>query len=160
MRRGIQASGGRVARLVSAVALTLCLLGCDLWAEPVPLLTGSLSCYAGGEGGPTALLVVDPKYGTSFDGRPVMWPQGYTARRAWGEVVVLDATGNVKATTGRTYHISSAFAPELVPADDGSGVPEPTNAFPAAADCGYAWDFIDCTAGTSVPGSPAEQWCH
>jgi hypothetical protein len=90
-----------------------------------------------------------------------MWPEGYTARPAGAEIVVLDAKGNVKATTGRTYHISYAYAPALTyPTNDALGEgPKPTNAFPAAADCGYAWDFIDCTAAPSAPGSPADQYC-
>jgi hypothetical protein len=139
--------------ITTTLALALFLAGCV--REPVPLLTGSLSCYAGGESGPTGRLVVDPTYGTSFNGQPVMWPEGYTARRAGGEVEVLDANGNVKATTGRTYHISFAFAPALLPNDDGSfDYAGPTNAFPAAVDCGYAWDFIDCTA------APADRYCR
>jgi hypothetical protein len=145
-------------RVISSIAIALCLLGCDVSGE-VPLLTGSLGCYAGGESGPTAPLVIDPTYGTSFAGRPVMWPLGYTARRFGNEVVVLDAKGNVKATTGRIYHISLAYSPALVPGDDGSlEGPEPTNAFPAAVDCGYEWDFVDCSA-PSAPGSPAERYC-
>jgi len=123
--------------------------------ESVPLLTGDVGCYAGGEGGPTGLLVAEPRYGTSFVGRPVMWPRGYTARRAGSEVEVVGADGRVKATTGRTYHISVGPAPELVPNDDGSfDYDGPTNAFPAAADCPYHHDFIDCTA------DPRDMWCQ
>jgi hypothetical protein len=148
-------------RIVACLALALSLLGCygggasALPGESVPLLTGALTCYAGGEGGPTALLVVDPKYGTSLNGQPVMWPKGYTARRAGSEVDVLDTQGKVIATTGRTYHISRAYAPELFPNDDGSfdGTPPPS-AFPAAADCTYHHDFIDCTA------NPTDMWCQ
>ena len=148
-------------RVVSSVALALSLLGCYAGGasappgESVPLLTGALSCYAGGEGGPTAPLVVDPKYGTSFNGQPVMWPSGYTARRAGSEVEVLNTHGKVIATTGRTYHIAHAYAPELVPNDDGSfdGTPPPS-AFPAAADCTYPFDFVDCTA------NPTDSWCQ
>ncbi len=86
-----------------------------------------------------------------------MWPAGYTARRLGTEVIVLDTQGNVKATTGRTYHISQAFAPTLMREDDGSysgpGTPPPSDAFPAAADCTYHHDFIDCTA------NPTDSWC-
>jgi hypothetical protein len=151
-------------RLNTTLALALCVLGCGAKAPPrdsVPLLTGSLGCWAGGEQGSTAPLVADQVYGTSFGGRPVMWPGGYTARRVGTEVAVLDANGNIKATTGRTYHISYAYAPALTyPTNDASGDrPKPTNVFPAAADCGYAWDFIDCTAAASAPGSPADQYC-
>ena len=149
--------GDHMLRVVSSVALALSLLGCGSAAPPgesVRLLTGDLSCYAGGEGGPTAPLLAEPEYGTSFDGRPVMWPTGYTARRVGTEVVVLDTQGKVKATTGRTYHISHAFALMLIPDDAGSLGFEPANALPAAADCPYHHDFIDCTA------NPTDSWCQ
>jgi hypothetical protein len=123
--------------------------------ESVPLLTGDLGCYAGGEGGPTAPLIAEPQYGTSFAGKPVMWPTGYSARRFGAEVQVLDRHGKVKATTGRTYHISQAFAPALIPNDDGPfEAPGPHDAWPAAADCTYHHDFIDCTA------NPTDAWCQ
>ena len=115
-------------RVSTTFALALCLLGCSLApGEPVALLTGVNPdyCYAGGEQGVTALLIVDPTHGTSFDGRPVMWPVGFTGRRVGAEVEVLDAQGNVKATTGRTYHISYAPAPDSAQA---------INAFPAAVE--------------------------
>jgi hypothetical protein len=62
--------------------------------------------------------------------------------------MVLDGDGNVKATTGRTYHISRAYAP-----DDGMYGPYKDDAFPVAADCTYHHDFIDCTA------NPTDMWC-
>ncbi len=141
--------------------MALSLLGCSPagliapLGEPVPLLTGDLGCYAGGEGGPTAPLLAEPQYGTSFFGKPVMWPSGYTARRVGTEVAVIDTKGNVKATTGRIYHISQAYAPVLIPNDDGTFVgPGPHDAWPAAADCTYHHDFIDCTA------NPTDMWCQ
>ena len=90
-----------------------------------------------------------------------MWPSGYTARRVGGQVVVLDAAGNGRATTGRTYHISFAYVPGIIPNDDGSHAgSDPANPFPAAVDCGYAWDFIDCTdAASAAAGSPAGKYC-
>lgn len=133
-------------RPIALAAATLLLAGCLLPSSTVPLLTGNLGCYAGGEGGATGQLVPDPENGTSFLGRPVMWPDGYTARRSGAEVVVLDARGNVRAITGRTYHISHAFSPGVIPGDDGP--------FPAAVECGYHWDFIDCTA------NPTDSWCR
>jgi|SRR5262245_18666751 len=155
-------------RLVGSAALALALLGCYAGgastrvAAPtpspgaVPLLTGALSCYAGGEGGATAPLLAEPQYGTSWLGMPVMWPSGYTARRAGSEVEVLDTQGKVIATTGRTYRISRAYAPELFPNDDGSfeGTPPPPSAFAAAAGCPYDHDFIDCTS------NPTDMWCQ
>lgn len=137
-------------RIITTLALAFCLLGCGAKpppGDPIELLTARLGCYAGGEGGGTALLVADPKYGTSFSGRPVMWPVGYTARRVGTEVMVLDGDGNVKATTGRTYHISQAYEP-----DEGYG-PYKDDALPAAVGCGYHHDFIDCTA------NPTDLYC-
>ena len=124
-------------RVATILALAVCLVGCGS-GRPVKLLTGvGEACYAGGEQGATAQLVVDESYGTRFAGRPVMWPIGFTARRAGAEVEVLDADGNVRATTGRIYHISLAPAPYLA---------QSMNAYPAAVNCGYGWDFVDCTA--------------
>ena len=134
------------------LGVALSLAGCAT-RERIPLLTGALGCYAGGEGGGTGLLVADPTYGTSFGGQPVMWPEGYSGRHAGSEIEVLDALGRVKATTGRIYHISFASAYGL---DNGSGSLTsvgPANAYPAAVDCGYHHDFIDCTA------APTDQYC-
>jgi hypothetical protein len=149
-------------RVIGSVALALSLLGCYAGGasappgESVPLLTGALSCFAGGEGGATGPLLAEPQYGTSWLGMPVMWPSGYTARRAGSEVEVLDTQGKVIATTGKTYRISRAYAPELFPNDDGlfEGTPPPPSAFPAAADCSYPFDFVDCTA------NPTDSWCQ
>ena len=124
-------------RAAATLALAVGVLGCGA-GGPVKLLTGvGEACYAGGEQGATAPLVVDLQHGTSFAGRPVMWPIGFTARRAGAEVEVLDAEGNVRATTGRIYHISLAPAPYIA---------QSMNAYPAAVNCGYGWDFVDCTA--------------
>lgn len=107
--------------------------------DPVPLLTDDLLCYAGGESGVTDTLKADATYGTSFAGRAVMWPTGYTAvRGSDGEVSVLDRSGAVRAVTGRKYHISVAFSRSVL---ESSGT-----AYVAAVECPYPWDFIDCTA--------------
>jgi hypothetical protein len=132
---------GRIA-LAAAVLL---LAGCQAQGESVRLLTGELGCYAGGEGGGTGPLLPDRESGTSFLGMPVMWPDGYTARRVGSAVVVLDSHRNIRAITGRTYHISRAYSPTVTPGDGGP--------FPAAVECGYHWDFIDCTA------NPIDTWC-
>lgn len=139
-------------RMTAALAPLMFLAACGSGPPggAVPLLTAALGCYAGGEQGMTAALVADPHVGTTFNGRPVMWPSGYTARHVGGEVEVLDARGNVKATTGRSYHISRAYAPMI--RDDA------TAPYPAAVECGYPWDFIDCTDG-AAPGSPADRYC-
>lgn len=129
------------------LALGLVLAGCGAMGPRIPLLTNpdaTGACYAGGEQGITAQLIADPTYGTSFAGQPVMWPHGYTAHQAGAEVDVFDASGSVKATTGRTYHISYAPPPANI---------QPANAFVAAAGCPYPWDFVDCSA------DPARQYC-
>lgn len=148
-------------RVLSSVAMALSMLGCSSaglsapLGESVPLLTGDLGCYAGGEGGGTARLLAEPQYGTSWLGKPVMWPSGYTARRVGTEVAVIDKQGNVKATTGRTYHMSRAYSEALTPNDDGTFKgPGPHDALPVAADCSYHHDFIDCTA------NPTDMWCQ
>lgn len=130
------------------VVIGLVLAACGPTGPRTPLLTYPdviAACYAGGEQGITADLVADPTYGTTFAGRPVMWPHGYTARLAGAEVEVLDASGNVKAKTGRTYHLSYAPPPENL---------KPSNAFVAAAGCSYPWDLVDCSA------DPGNQYCR
>ena len=111
-------------RAAAALALALCLVGCDWMAigERVELLTGDPLAGGSGEGAcytnwTTGLLVVDAKYGTaivieSFPGDPeggatipVMWRPGYTGRRSGSEVVVLDPAGSVVATTGNKYKL-------------------------------------------------------
>jgi hypothetical protein len=145
--------------VTTALGLALCLIGCAASGEPVDLLTGvdAISCYAGGETGMTGPLVVDPTYGTSFNGKPVMWRTGFTARRAGGEVEVLDSAGKVVATTGRLYHIS--IAP--VSSEEKRRLMETIGAYPAAAECGYAWDFIDCgtPANPSAPSKDVASYC-
>lgn len=121
--------------LLSLVALAA---GCGALNEPVPLLTDEIACFAGGETGATDTLVADARSGTRFAGLPVIWPKGYTAHRAGPDVVVVDAGGTVRAVTGRTYHISHAWAR--------SGVMNDGSTYAAAVECGYAWDFVDCTA--------------
>ena len=125
-------------RAAAALAFALLLAGCGPSGEPVELLTGDSACYLGGEQGVTGELVAGGPYGTMFNGDTVMWPKGYTGRRAGDEIEVLDADGGVRATTGRTYHIASAWASQLPP-DVG-------NPLAAAVECGYPQDFVDCDA--------------
>jgi hypothetical protein len=139
-----------VLRVLTALALALCLFGCQSTAEPVKLLTGVDGCWAGGESssGITGVLVRDPNSGTSINNSPIMWPVGFTGRRDGAEVEVLDAGGNVVATTGRTYHLSMGMVSGKAASTDIGG------SFPAAANCGYPWDFIDCTAAAEATGLP------
>jgi len=93
--------------------------------EPVNLLTGDAGGYTQWHANGVrsclglnirGLLVVDEKYGTAIDSpqagvapMPVMWPLGFTGRRAGSEVEVLDPTGDVVATTGRNYRLDGGF---------------------------------------------------
>jgi|SRR5215212_4124815 len=134
-----------------ALALLL-LLGCDATStDRVELLTGLDSCYAGAQspnfGG---LLISDPEYGTRIDGRPVMWPSGYTGRRVGTEVEVVDQSGNLVARTGREYRIS----PAPVPGGEAGLLFERIGAV-GAPNC-YPWDFVDCAAVADGTGDPAE----
>ena len=87
-----------------------------------PLLTdssGRVGCYLSFTEGP---LVVDPTYGTAivgtsgpvqnFEPEPVMWPNGYQARRSGSEIEVLDQSGRVVARTGTSIHIAGGSTEE------------------------------------------------
>ena len=136
-------------RLLTTLALGSCLLACQLvTGEPVQLLTGVDSCWAGGETGVKSTLLVDPDYGTSFDGMPVMWPVGFTGLRIRSEVRVLDKAGNLVATTGKEYFMSRG----RVESPESAKLVETLRAFPAAANCPYPWDLVDC--GSTASPSP------
>jgi hypothetical protein len=155
-------------RVAIVLGLALVLVGCGSAAssssvpsqgasgEAVALLTDTVGCYAGGEesGAVIGVLVPEPSAGTAIrrtldrGDMPILWPLGYTARRVGTEIEVLDTHGEIKATTGRTYFISPGMP---------GGKPGPRlvgGALPAAADCGYPWDFIDCTATAADTGEP------
>ena len=79
-------------RVLTTVAVAVSLAGCGL-------LRGS--------------VVADPTTGSPVvigdeSTHEVKWPKGFTARRAWTETEVLDATGNVVLTTGARYWICPA----------------------------------------------------
>jgi hypothetical protein len=141
MGRGVAMRHAGIALVVAAVLATGC--GGTASGDRVALLTAGLSCYAGGEHPVTAELVADAEHGTIFSGQAVVWPTGFTGRRAGSEVEVLDAAGNGGATTGRRYWIARAF---MSPYD--------SDRHPAAVDCGYPWDFGQCDASDepTLPG--------
>jgi hypothetical protein len=119
-------------------------------AQPSPasveLLTGETQCYAGGEGGGPGVLVVDPEYGTRFNGMPVLWPPGFTGVRVGSEVEVRDPAGKAVARTGQAYYISVAASRWI---DETHKLVEETGAYPAAVLCRYPWDFVDCATGAA-----------
>jgi hypothetical protein len=156
--------GGIVKTLLLALTLAAC--SATPAGASVQLLTGVRpdACYAGGEVGETGPLVVDPQYGASFNGHPVMWPVGFSARYSGSEVEVLNGSGNVVATTGRTYHIS--IAPVMSGQESGDHLVGSMNAYPAAVNCSEPYDFIDCSTAPTTPYSSAwgdrslASWCQ
>ena len=102
-------------RIMTTLALALCLLGCGAVVLPwdrVALRTSdtdtSSECSLSGRRGE---LILDAEFGLAWsagpdDIRPVIWPRGFTGRRVGSEVEVLDRDGNVVATTGREYEIN------------------------------------------------------
>jgi hypothetical protein len=141
-----------VRRIATALGLALSLLGCGSVAptfrtappvepvrsappgEPVELLTGPLP-FDEDECTPhtnVGELLVDPQFGTAqgmygggrdpIGSYPVMWRPGFTGRRVGSEVVVVDPSGNLVATTGEWYELVSQIlftAPEGVKVDTG-----------------------------------------
>jgi hypothetical protein len=106
--------------LLFAVGISACgaLAQSSPLGEPVQLLTGNAGGYTvwNKDGVRSCLglnvvgqLVSDAKYGTAIGATPVMWPLGFTGRREGSEVVVLDPTGDVVATTGRTYRLDGGY---------------------------------------------------
>jgi len=101
--------------------------------EIVRLLTGSSGAAYPGPG-PTVygLLLPDEQHGTVIDVEfhnqsdsglsdftpsdmgmtPLMWPEGFSARRSGTEVEVLNDAGEVVATSGRRYVIGGCIDPE------------------------------------------------
>ena len=117
MTRG--ATVGTIRRVAFTVALALGLVGCRSVDVPVPLVTvdrddpvGCLLTFSVIE------VIADPTVGTvdKAGGRVLMWPRGYTARLADGEVEVFDRSGKLVLTTGNRYMVS----PVSMDPDEGS----------------------------------------
>jgi len=105
-----------LATALASLALAFAVAACG---SSVALLTGDSFnghkiCYlsfAEGE------LVVDLVAGTAIVQQgpdhetvtPIMWPPGFTARDSWGEVEVLDESGDVVVRTGSRYHIGGGY---------------------------------------------------
>jgi hypothetical protein len=123
-------------RVFASLALALSLVGCSAGLGfPTTLLTGSdpNACYAGGEQHVEGQLLVDEEYGTSLDGRPVIWPVGYSGVRLfWGEVQVLDPAGKVVATTGKRYQLRLAAGMAAPQSGLLTDLVETTGAFPTS----------------------------
>jgi len=125
--------------------MALCLAACDSSPQPVGLVTDEVYCYLGGAGGTAGLLAADQVYGTTFNGRPAMWPLGYTGLRVGSEVEIHDPSGKLVATTGRRYYFSQAFAhgsESVKRMKDLGAIP--------VGDCHYAWSVIDCSAPSAI----------
>lgn len=105
------------------VGIALLLLAYGL-RVPVDLLTADevyaddperIVCYTSGTSGE---LVVDESAGTAVieqrtNVEPrrviVIWPAGYTARRSWANVEVLNPQGAVRATTGTSVRLVGGY---------------------------------------------------
>lgn len=87
-----------------------------------------VSCYTSGIEGQ---LVADPDAGVAIvdgmNGRHaiITWPRGYTARRSWSEIEVIDRAGNVVARTGSHVELSGGFGPDGTFLDCGGIIPNP-----------------------------------
>jgi len=119
-----------VRREAAALALAICLVGCDPpthLGEPVELLTGvqpfdeaACETYFG-----VFWLIADARFGTAIidsafeKAIPVMWRQGFSGRRSGADVAVLDPSGKVVAQTGHGYRIEGTYWPP--PGDAGPG---------------------------------------
>ena len=99
--------------LLLALALVISVASCG---SPVTLLTGTREpgeCLAANT---TGLLIVDPKAGTAIvqedmaeQTAPVSWPAGFTGRKSWDQVEVLDTAGHVVARTGQRYELLGGY---------------------------------------------------
>jgi hypothetical protein len=124
--------------------MAILVLGCSM-GGPVHLMTGPSDCYLGGEVGYEGVLRADPKYGTVFDGTPVItapviWPVGFTGIGVTGgEVAVLNEAGRVVATTGKKYGMAFAH-----PGDDATRqMAERVGGMVVAVKCAYPQDFYE-----------------
>lgn len=96
-------------RVLTTLALGLCLAGCGVVNVPLPTRDTGRAW----DGGCVLMsqivdVIADPTSGTPIDaatGEPFTWPEGFTARRALFEVEVLDPTGKVMLTTGGRYDL-------------------------------------------------------
>ncbi len=103
-----------VASGLGLLALTGLLATCGP-GESVTLLTASdnSGCFAANT---TGMLIADPRAGTAIVSEDmarttvaVRWPAGYTGRRSWNAVEVLDRDGQVVAQTGQRYELLGGY---------------------------------------------------
>ena len=109
--------GGRMRLLITALTLSLSLIGCGASTprgEQVQLPTEKA---AKGFGNGSVLMhevidvVADPQTGTPVIANgngPMRWPEGFTAWRVGSEVEVLDPAGNRVLITGGRYLFRSS----------------------------------------------------
>ena len=100
-------TSGRPRQVASLVLLlvSIVLAGCTSAASDGPIAIKTERegpvCQAARIGG---ILVPDPTYGLGFQGGGyeygAVWPDGYTARREGGKVVLLNAAGELVAREG------------------------------------------------------------
>ena len=94
------------------LVVALALAGCDAvvlpWDQPMILIDpkAETRCSLDSTSG---LFQYDPNVGVTAGGTPLMWPQGYTARRVGSEVGVYDKRGQLRVTTGENHAIAGAW---------------------------------------------------
>jgi hypothetical protein len=115
-RATTQPVGSRQA--LALVALALATLGCSIVGEPVELAVRTdpftPGCHTFSTSG---MLIPHAESGTAIvedgvaGGRtlPVLWPDGFAARRVLGVIEVLDQDGRVIARTGQSYVFAGGY---------------------------------------------------
>ena len=113
-------SGNATAAAMKALVLLVgtLVLGCSVLSEPVKLAVRTdpftPHCHTSFT---TGTLIPDASAGTAIDedveqgGRtvPVLWPEGFTARRFAGVTEVRNQDGTVIAQTGRHYRFDGGY---------------------------------------------------
>jgi hypothetical protein len=146
-------------RVTAALALALCLAGCESAAPvtPVPFELAHSKGPADGRNGAcslgwwtggrlvadgdrgTSIVVEDGDFGTAGDRLPIAWWPRFTGLRVGDEVEILDPDGHVVAITGHRYRIDAAF-----PFDTG---------FVVCGNCGTSTCISELLGGALPPGS-------
>jgi len=107
--RGPKLAYVKAPMLLLAIAIAGCADAAD---GPVPLQTHPVLtvCPAARVSG---VLAADPNYGLGYkhsgDVQGVIWPQGYSARRESGVVVLIDPTGRIVAREGDRIVSSGSY---------------------------------------------------
>lgn len=134
---GSQRTALAVAMAIVISALTACTPSPDPSPDPTPtpeaprIVTSTTPTLSGMEALMTATLVIDEDgcvFAKTLGGRSgLVWPDGYSVRRDAGSFDVVDAAGDVVASSGEDLAIGGGAAG---PPDDG-------------------WGNVDCVVGSA-----------